>query len=639
MLLVTSRTPETWLGEARRIQVSGLRHHEAIEYADQLLAPFPAAAPRRAKRAFGELLEWLDGHPLSMRLTLPHLEAMDADAVLAGLRGAASLPETGGRERTTSLPASVAYSMAHLNAMDRASLVAVSLLQGVASAEMLSALSAHDRVPHRFSRIDLARWVEVLDRAAHFGLLTELGAGLYVIHPALPSYLAEQWRAGDPDGSERAAAERLLIDVCASYGLWLSQQIYEGDAANAYQLIGWQRRTLGHLLARALSDCLWERAYDIAVPLNEYWNRNGLAVEADAWVDRVVLTLEGSDGTPPPPDGPAGGLWRFFLGAKASRLNLVGQHNAADAIYAQINDIVRAQRYSPGQRGTLAIGYHQRGIAALKRGDLDEAERWHRQSLTVWEENGDRYMMAGDYHQLGRVEQERGNLDEAEQWHRQALGINKEFGNQSGIAASSQELGFVAQERQDWDQAEQWYHRSLAIKERLGDRPAATTSYTELGVLAQRRGRLDEAEQWHHKALIIQEELDDRPGKATTYHLLGTLAQARGRLDEAEQWYSQSGAILEELGDRARLATSYDQRGALALQRGQPAEALDWLVRSVTLFDEFPHPATATVLPLLARLIKLLGTEALHECWKRVTGNVLPARVREFAEAVKKLDE
>ena len=51
--------------------MGGLPPEEAAEYAGELLAPYPAAASRRAGRAFGELMEWLDGHPLSMRLVLP----------------------------------------------------------------------------------------------------------------------------------------------------------------------------------------------------------------------------------------------------------------------------------------------------------------------------------------------------------------------------------------------------------------------------------------------------------------------------------------------------------------------------------------------------------------------------------------
>lgn len=644
MLLVTSRTPEAWLGGVRQIHVGGLRHHEAIEYAGLLLDPFPAAAARRGDRAFGELLEWLDGHPLSMRLIMPRLETMDAATILAGLCGAAPLPEAGDGGRTMSLSASIAYSMNHLDAADQRLLVAVSVFQGAVNARILGAFSARDQVPRRFAGTDTASWAEVLERASRVGLLTTLATGMYAIHPALPAYLAEQWKAGDPEAAaaERAAAERALLDACASYGLWLTQQIDEGDAALAYRLMGWQRRTLGHMLADALNGGLWGQAFAIAVPLNEYWNRGGMAVEADAWADRAQLALEGPDGTLPPPDGLAGALWRFFLGAKANRLNLTGQHDAAAAIYARINDMVAAQPGSPGQQETLAIGYHQQGVAALKRGDLDAAEGWHRKSLEVWERDGDRIRVAGNYHQLARIEQERGHLEKAEEWHKKVLAIHEEIGSKQDIAASHHELGFVAQELERWDEAEEHYLRALAIKEHLNDRPAMTTTYLQLGTLAHKRailtqngGILTDAQRWYHKALAIQEELDDRPGKAKTYYQLGVLAQTVRKLDEAEQWYSKAVPIFQELGDRTSMVIYYANRGVMAHQRNQPVQALEWLVRSVAVFDEFPHPATKQSLPFLAELVKRLGVQALEECWQRVTGNRLPPSVREFASTVR----
>ena len=83
-VVITSRTAEDWLGPIRRIEVGGLAREEAAQYAGALLAPYPAAAPRRARRAFGELLEWLDGHPLSMRLILPRLDASDTGGAAGG---------------------------------------------------------------------------------------------------------------------------------------------------------------------------------------------------------------------------------------------------------------------------------------------------------------------------------------------------------------------------------------------------------------------------------------------------------------------------------------------------------------------------------------------------------------------------
>ena len=91
-VIITSRAQEGWLGQVRRIAVGGLNRAEAAQYAGHLLAPFPAAQRRRERRSFGELLDWLDGHPLAMRLTLPRLDATDPADLLAGLRGTTPLP-------------------------------------------------------------------------------------------------------------------------------------------------------------------------------------------------------------------------------------------------------------------------------------------------------------------------------------------------------------------------------------------------------------------------------------------------------------------------------------------------------------------------------------------------------------------
>ena len=46
VVIITSRTAEDWLGPVRRIDVGGLARDEAAQYAGELLAPYPAAAPR-----------------------------------------------------------------------------------------------------------------------------------------------------------------------------------------------------------------------------------------------------------------------------------------------------------------------------------------------------------------------------------------------------------------------------------------------------------------------------------------------------------------------------------------------------------------------------------------------------------------
>jgi len=138
-VIITSRAQETWLGQAHRITVGGLNRVEAAEYAGHLLDPFPAAQRRRERRSFGELLDWLDGHPLAMRLTLPRLDTTDPVGLLAGLRGTGLLPaEDAGPGRLSSLGACITYSFTHLSERSRRLLPAVSLLQGVADEDLLT---------------------------------------------------------------------------------------------------------------------------------------------------------------------------------------------------------------------------------------------------------------------------------------------------------------------------------------------------------------------------------------------------------------------------------------------------------------------------------------------------------------------
>ncbi|WP_410587126.1 tetratricopeptide repeat protein [Amycolatopsis sp. lyj-23] len=643
-VLVTSRAPESWLGELRRIQLGGLTRDEAVQYADQVLHPFPAAAPRRAARAFAELLDWLDGHPLSMRLLLPHLDTTDPDILLDGLRGTHPLPDSGDDGRTTSLAASITYSITHLDPTARRLLVVLSLCIGVADVDVLGWFSSAECVPDRFRGIDADGWASVMDQGAAVGLLTAWGGGMYGLHPALPAYLAQQWHAEHPGNYsvDRAAAEHALLAAYSQLGIWLNQQISSGDAALAYQVIGLQRRMLGHFFGFALHHHHWSKAQAIVQPLEQFWARSGLTVEARGWVDRAQLALEDANGNPPPLHQPAGALWLFMVGAQANRLHRANQLDAAEASYVKIREMLLAQPDSKQQRHNLATASQQLGMVAQFRVRLDEAEQWYRESLTIREELGDRPGMAMSYHQLGRVAEERGRLDEAEQWFRQSLTIMEESGDRPRMSVSSHQLGIVAQLRGRLDEAEQWYRESLTIREELGDRPGASTSYHQLGTLAHARGRLDEAEQWYRQSLTIDEELGDRAGASTSYHQLGTLAHARGRLDEAEQWYRQSLTIKEELGDRPGIVKSCRMLGILAETQGKTREALEWTVRCMTASDELPHPASSSDRGRLTRLTAHLGLQTLEEVWIGVTGAPPPPQVMKFiknSDATKENDE
>jgi len=666
-VLITSRAQEAWLGQSRRIGVGGLNHTEAVQYASRLLEPYPAARRRRERRSFGDLLEWLDGHPLAMRLTLPRLDTADPADLLSDLRGTTPLAvaDSSVADRTTSLAASISYSYTHLSDQTRRLLPAIGLFQGIADEDVLMLFSVQETAPGRFAGLSKDEWSAVLADAVKVGLLTFLGGGMYQIHPALPGYLAADWHAADPDGydRERQACEQALCAAYAAFSEWVIGQIASGNAAFAYTVLGLQRRTFGAMLGYALDRHLWNHVGGIVEALNAYWDTRGLDGEAAAWTDRILDAATGPDQAPLQT---ARSLWVYAILSQANRQVTAGQVGQAAQACHRALAYLQSQPATDWTGATIAGIHHHLGVIAGNRGRLDEPENWYRQSLALSAELGNRPGMAVTYHQLGRAARTRGSLDEAEDCYRQSLAITEEFGDRPGMARTYHELGVTAQARGRPDEAEDWCRRSLAIREKLGDRPGMAGTYHDLGIAAQDRGRLDEADGWYRKSLAIKEELGDRPRLGSTYHQLSVTAQERGRLDEADGWCRKSLALEEEFGNlfgiaasyhqlgniaylrkrldeaeewyRKALATdkgpgtalTYAQLGLLAEKRAQPELAMSWTIRCVTLFDEFPSPLTGGGPSTLARLTRRLGLSALEETWQQVTGQPLPQSVRDY---------
>ena len=456
------------------------------------------------------------------------------------------------------------------------------------------------------------------------------------MHPALPAYLSDQWRADDPNvyAAQREAANRALLDAYAAFGLWAAGEITGGHATLAYSRIELHRRTLDDLLGYALDRGHWDKARSIFEALDSFWNARVLYREASEWVARVRQVLEPATGTPPSLDDPAGILWMSCVGAQAQRQINVGLLDSAEYSLLQIHDVLAALPERDPRRRSLAAIYYGFGQIAKGRGLLEVAENWYQKSLTIDGEL-DRSGAADSYHHLGMIAIDRGQLDEAETWHHKSRTIRKKLNDLPGIAASYHELGLIAQYRGQLERAEAWHHRSLTIKKAIGEQTGQATSYLQLGVLALQRGHLDEAEAWHHRSLAISEKLGIQAVTANCYRAFGLITQLRGQLDRAEAWQHRALAVSAQLGDRSGQARSFELLGRLARIRGRDEEMMEWTVRWVTLFDEFPHPATEFAALVLARATAVMGVNVLQRCWLKMTGKPVPAEVLSYVEANK----
>ena len=640
-ILVTSRTPESWLGDVRRLAVGGLLPPEAVEYADQVLAHVPAAAARRADWSFAELLEWLDGHPLSMRLILPHLATTEPAALIAGLQGTQPLPvaeDTAAKEdaaaeddaRTRSLTASVGYSVVHLSLLGRRLLVALSLLRAVADPEILGVFSAQEDAPQRFRGISADEWDMVLGEAARVGLLTIRADGGYGIHPAFPVYLAAQWRSEEPAiyAGARAAADRALLAACAAASERWGGTMMTEASTEAAAFLDRNRRTMGRMLGYALDNRQWSAAEPIFSTLCEYLGSVGRTEEVRGWLDRARGALDGPGGVRRMTDLPAlpldttrdelssrsreemqeivAGLggWEETLSAlplqgavSMAQGNMHRQAGEWDAAEARYREFLRAgergaamlpERARP--RALFALTYGKLGYVAEERGQLAKAEEMYQKAIAeaVWEGSAypDWGTVAGYFRDLGSVARKRGRWDEAENHCRKSLAILEESGGSLDQTQYTYDhLGYLATARDRLGEAEDWFGKSLLVAEQRHDEEGISRSFQALGEVARRRGDLEEAEQWYRRSLTMAEKVRARRRMAASYHGLGTIAMVRGQADDAWRWLRESLAIHQEIGDRSGMCANYLAMANFAL-RGRELDQAERLLTEALAIEE-----------------------------------------------------
>lgn len=599
-VIVTSRTVEAWLDDAQgsnvgslegsrlnfpRLPVHGLAPEDATQYADELLAGEPAAAANRASPAFAELLGVLEGHPLSMRLVLPHLATTSARELLNSYIGEVPAHEREAEgHRTNSLTASIEYSYRHLSEEARRLLPALALFQGVVSLDLLVRLSA--AVPLilvRYSGASSEQWARALDSATAVGLLTTSGPGCFRIHPALPAYLFEQWTgtAYDNPAVERSSSDRALVDAVAGFSVWATREIGSGDTAAAMRQIGLLRPTLNRILNKALDEQLWQQALCIVESLSLFLDAGGLSLEAAGWTDRIRLATETASGDAPPVTSHAGLLWMQVMVGQGNREVSALLLDAAESTFSTVLRHLEAQ--ADGQTTTFfaAIGlascFHQLGVIAEKRQNYDEADRWLKQSLSIEEQlqqqalhSGRAYSLSGlatSLHELGVVARLRGDLDAAAAYAGRSLRIASEAGDQRARAASLRQLGVVAELRGRLDSAKSYFERSLSMYQQVGDLSHVGVGLHDIGTIAKLLGDYADAKRHFVAAMEVHDRLQQLPELFYDYDGIGHVEELLGRRGEARQWYQKAQELAESVGDAAGAARA---KGLLVRLRGGP---------------------------------------------------------------------
>ncbi|WP_334788464.1 CHAT domain-containing protein [Nostoc sp.] len=203
-VLITSRHEELWLDCGYSlINLRGLSQADAQELAAKILQTV-GVERKNLPAEYLELLKLLGGHPLSLRVVLPHLKMQTPVQLIEALRRGLDTfrgQEEEGREK--SLTVSLDYSFAKLSERTRQHLPFLALFSERIYAGTLSNFSKDLGLENLLEfrqkykdifgeNLEIEDWLKILNEAAKAGILETIGDGIYEIHPALPWYLRQQ---------------------------------------------------------------------------------------------------------------------------------------------------------------------------------------------------------------------------------------------------------------------------------------------------------------------------------------------------------------------------------------------------------------------------------------------------------------
>jgi class 3 adenylate cyclase len=270
--------------------------------------------------------------------------------------------------------------------------------------------------------------------------------------------------------------------------------------------------------------------------------------------------------------------------------------------------------------------FHYRGLLAVDRGDLANAERLFFRAHQVYQEVGHPQGLAEVFNSLANLLVRRGHGRAALAFARRALGLRQQLGDRYGEAMDWGAAGRGHLLRAEYDEARAAFERNLAISRELGAEHGVGTMLNHLGEVALLQKDLAAAADFHRRSL----EADPRPfnvahawfGLARVHLAAGetdraAAAAAAGEVEARLQPTPQGGALADAL---------CGLRGAIAWRRGDPAAGERLLEEAAAALQarDYPHDT----------VYYLYDLRDLHQRQGRT-----PAAVRVMAQALDLLSE
>ncbi|WP_334855475.1 tetratricopeptide repeat protein, partial [Nostoc sp.] len=566
-VLITSRREEPWLDCGYSlINLRGLSQADAQELAAKILQTV-GVERKNLPAEYLELLKLLGGHPLSLRVVLPHLKMQTPVQLIEALRQGLDTfrgQEEEGREK--SLTVSLDYSFAKLSERTRQHLPFLALFSERVDAHWLYQFSespdnsygqAYQTVFEE--NLQKADWMKILNEAAAAGIVEYWDyETIYKIHPALPWYLRQKLNLfslginGEADSTRLRIDSKAVVDAQRNikeleknlliFYAYLADIYCKELISNAEQatfMLLMEEPNLLQNLRLAEQQQEWLEARVILLALGKVYERLGRKPEFKSLRHRALnqIGIYLADAKAKGKD--AFNFWMYLRGVDASEAAKSLDLEHARKIYQEILDELIAVN-DPLMNDDIAVAYHQLGIVAQEQRQFDVAVDYYLKALKIYTDIGDLYSTAGEYHQLGIVAHKQRQFDVAIDYYHKGLKIYENARDLYNAAMHYHQLGIVAKDQLQFNMAVDYYNKALKIYEDAGDLHSAAREYHSLGIVAQEQRQFDVAVDYYHKALKIKEDAGDFYSAASDYHVLGIVAQEQQQFNVAVDYYNKA---------------------------------------------------------------------------------------------------
>jgi tetratricopeptide (TPR) repeat protein len=532
------------------------------------------------------LLRYAAGNPLTITVLVSQAlrenltTAEDVDGFVTRLRAGEAQLEQGkdaALGRTRSLAASLSYGFAQaFNSGERAQLAVLHLFRDTVQTGILLVMGDQEAFGQEglpeLAAIGPDTVTGLLERAAEIGLLTSVGDGYYLIHPALPWYFTtlftDTYGQASTPAAERAA--RAYAFAFGMFGHFCAQEVSLGRSSQIVPRLRVEEANLHHAMDLALAAELWTAAIGCLQGLKILYERTGRDAEWARLVDSVTPDFTRSD-----TGGPLPGReeeWIVVANYRARLAEAARDWPAATVLQDVIVEWTRDQARE-------ALDVPAEGRTEEQRSQINNVAV----SLI---DLGDILTSQGDAGGLSH--------------YREAIALYQQIGDQNGEAVGAGALGnaFLRLHEEDYlDQAEHWFRHSLGL---LGhDRVSRSKILSSLGAVALERfaafsnaddtddfanaddtkevplGHLNAAMSYYQQALDLT-PADDHEARSIREHQLGNTYARAGDTRQALRHYQQSIVHEEARGNSYGAGQSRQGIAILLAADGRASDALQY---------------------------------------------------------------